>query len=68
MGSISRFSSSNKLARYAGIAPVVIGSGDKHTNHKCGQGNRQLHQLFYQLACRQIGVKRGSKQPNHPQS
>ncbi|MFC9775337.1 IS110 family RNA-guided transposase [Paenibacillus chitinolyticus] len=66
IGDISRFGSSDKLARFAGIAPVLIGSGDKHKDHKCRQGNRELHQLFYQLACRQIGVKRGSKEPNNP--
>ncbi|WP_245856218.1 IS110 family transposase [Paenibacillus rigui] len=66
IGDINRFSSPEKLARFAGIAPVFKGSGDKGSFKKCKQGNRTLHELFYRLACRQIGTKRGSKEPNNP--
>jgi transposase len=66
IGCIDRFANANKLARFAGIAPVINGSGDNHSYKKCKKGNRELHELFYALACRQIGTKRGSKAPNHP--
>ncbi|MFD0677394.1 IS110 family transposase [Paenibacillus sp. GCM10027630] len=66
IGAIERFISAGKLARFAGIAPVVKGSADNHKHYKCKQGNRGLHELFYRLACRQIGVKKGSKEPNNP--
>jgi transposase len=66
IGDIRRFGTADKLARYSGIAPVVSGSGDRHRHYKCNQGNRVLHELFYRLACRQIGVIKGSKQPNNP--
>jgi transposase len=66
IGNIHRFTSPEKLARFAGVAPVVYGSGDNHKHYKCKQGNRVLHELFYRLACRQIGTKRGSKEPNNP--
>jgi transposase len=66
IGNVSRFTSSEKLARFSGIAPVFRGSGDNGKYYKCKQGNRALHELFYRLACRQIGTKRGSKEPNNP--
>ncbi|TXK75448.1 IS110 family transposase [Paenibacillus sp. N3.4] len=66
IGSIGRFSNADKLANFSGIAPVLYGSGDKHKHYKCKQGNRALHELFYRLACRQIGTKRGSGEPNNP--
>lgn len=65
IGDITRFANANKLARYAGIAPVIIGSGDNHKKKKCRLGNRDTHDLFYRLACRQIGTKKGSKEPNN---
>lgn len=66
IGNINRFANAEKLARFAGIAPVFRGSGDNGKYYKCKQGNRALHELFYRLACRQIGTKRGSKEPNNP--
>lgn len=66
IGNINRFADSAKLARFAGIAPVFRGSGDNGKYYKCKQGNRALHELFFRLACRQIGTKRGSKEPNNP--
>jgi hypothetical protein len=66
IGNISRFASPEKLARFSGVAPILVGSGDKHKHYKCKQGNRALHELFYRLACRHIGTKRGSKEPNSP--
>jgi transposase len=66
IGNIDRFTSPEKLARFTGIAPILVGSGDRHKHYKCKQGNRRLHELFYRLACRQINVARGSGKPNNP--
>ncbi|WP_240420266.1 transposase [Paenibacillus periandrae] len=66
IGHIGRFKHADSLACFAGIAPILVGSGDSHRHYKCKQGNRELHELFYRLACRQIGAKRGSREPNHP--
>lgn len=66
IGDIQRFPNANKLARYAGIAPVHFGSGGKGKDHKSKQGNRTLHALFYQLAIQQIQVAKESKKPRNP--
>ncbi|MNW44704.1 Transposase IS116/IS110/IS902 family protein [compost metagenome] len=66
IGDIHRFSSPNKLARFAGIAPVTVGSGNKHRNHKSKQGNRVLHDIIKSLAVRQIAVTRGKREPRNP--
>jgi len=52
IGDIKKFTSSDKLARYAGIAPVSYSSGKKDTQHANECGNRQLNSLFYNLAVR----------------
>ena len=66
IGDIKRFASADKLARLAGIAPTAFGSGEnggRGDNHKkCKQGNRVLHELFYQLAVQQVHkTKSGTK-------
>lgn len=66
IGNIHRFSKPSKLARYAGIAPVLFGSGGKETYHKSQQGNRNLHHIFYNLAVQQVQVCKGSKTPRNP--
>jgi transposase len=53
---IHRFATPDKLARFAGIAPIAVGSGNKHRNYKCKQGNRELHDIIKVLAIRQIAV------------
>jgi transposase len=65
---IHRFKTSDKLAKHAGIAPVPNYSGgeDKKRHYKNKLDNRDLHDLFYDLAIRQLGVKRGTKEPNNP--
>lgn len=65
IGDIRRFSSADKLARFAGIAPVSFGSGGKSKNIKSKQGNRELHSIIYFLAVRQIGVDRTTKNPRN---
>jgi transposase len=67
IGDIWRFSSADKLARFAGIAPVIMGSGGKTKNYKSKQGNRKLHGIFYFLAVQQVQISKGSsKKPRNP--
>ncbi|MBJ6364341.1 transposase, partial [Paenibacillus sp. GCM10012307] len=66
IGDIHRFASPDKLARFAGIAPIAVGSGNKHRNYKSKQGNRELHDIFKTLAIRQIAVTRTKKEPRNP--
>jgi len=66
IGEIERFSHADKLARYAGIAPVHVGSGGKGKDYKSKQGNRTLHALLYQLAIQQIQVAKETKKPRNP--
>ncbi len=65
IGDVRRFPNANKLARFAGIAPVYFGSGGKGKEHKSKQGNRALHALFYNLAVQQVQVAKGSKLPRN---
>lgn len=66
IGDIHRLSSPDKLARFAGIAPITVGSGNKHRNYKSKQGNRELHDTIKALAIRQIAVTRTKKEPRNP--
>ena len=66
IGDVLRFPNANKLARFAGIAPVYFGSGGKGMEQKSKQGNRALHALFYNLAVQQVQVAKGSKLPRNP--
>lgn len=66
IGDVRRFPNANKLARFAGIAPVYFGYGGKGKTHKSKQGNRALHALFYNLAVQQVQVAKGSKMPRNP--
>ncbi|HDR7640573.1 Transposase [Bacillus wiedmannii] len=66
IGDVRRFPNANKLARFAGIAPVYFGSGGKGKTYKSKQGNRALHALFYNLAVQQVQVAKGSKMPRNP--
>lgn len=65
IGDIRRFPNADKLARYAGIAPVKFSSANKGKEQSNRQGNRQLHGLFYFLAVTMVSVPK-SGFPNHP--
>ncbi|MEK8129905.1 IS110 family transposase [Paenibacillus filicis] len=65
IGDIHRFPSAEKLARFAGVAPILCGSGNKVRNYKSKQGNRELHDVFKALAIRQIAVTRTKKEPRN---
>lgn len=54
---IQRFSNANKLANYAGIAPINHSSGGKGKDEQNkSQGNRDLYAVVYFLAIQQICV------------
>lgn len=63
---IHRFATPDKLARFAGVAPIAVGSGNKHRHYKSKQGNRELHDILKALAIRQIAVTRTKKEPRNP--
>ena len=52
---IDRFSSSNKLAKYAGLAPRKKSSGKKDRDVKDRSGNRRLNNAIHRIALTQIG-------------
>jgi len=57
IGDISRFKSADKLANYAGVAPICFSSGGKGKNvQNKNQGNRELYSVLYLLAMQQIHV------------
>ncbi|WP_313585305.1 transposase [Lacrimispora sp.] len=65
IGDIRRFSNADKLARFAGVAPVKFSSAGKGKEQSSRQGNRQLHGLFYFLAVTMVSVPKNGT-PNHP--
>ena len=50
IGDISRFSSSAKLARYTGCAPIPVYSSDKERHRLHRGGNRRLNSVLYTAA------------------
>lgn len=66
IGDISRFSNADKLARFAGIAPVKFSSAGKGKEEKSKQGNRTLHGIFYFMAVQMVQTSRGSNIPRNP--
>lgn len=63
IGDIQRFSTSDKLARFAGVAPIHFTSAGKGKEQRSKQGNRILNATLYFLAVQLISV-RGEKQRN----
>jgi hypothetical protein len=66
IGDIRRFANPNKLAKYAGIAPVKFSSAGKGKQQMSEQGRRELNKVFYMLAIQQIQISKGSKTPRNP--
>lgn len=58
IGYVNRFSNANKLAKFAGIAPVNFSSAGKGKDRKSKQGNRELFATLYFLAVQQIQVSK----------
>jgi transposase len=65
IGDIRRFPNADKLARFAGVAPVKFSSAGKGKEQSSKQGNRQLHGLFYFLAVSMVTVPKSGR-PNQP--
>ena len=65
IGDIDRFPNPDKLARFAGIAPVLFSSAGKGKEESSKQGNRVLHGIFYFLAVQLVQVSASGK-PRHP--
>ncbi|KEQ24915.1 hypothetical protein ET33_06010 [Paenibacillus tyrfis] len=59
IGDIRRFSNVDKLARFAGIAPVRFSLGGKGKDKASGKGNRVLNAIFHNLAVQQVQVAKG---------
>ena len=66
IGDVWRFGSADKLARFAGVAPVRFSSAGKGKDQKSKQGNRELHSILYFLAIQQVQVAKVSGKPRNP--
>lgn len=55
IGTIYRFATQEKLARYAGLAPVAKSSGQRARMYTDTGGNRKLNRAIHQVALSQIG-------------
>lgn len=64
IGDINRFSSANKLAKCAGIAPTKKSSGKKLRHKKTKGGRRRLNATIYYIALTQIGKDRAGNPKN----
>lgn len=66
IGDITRFSSADKLAKYAGLTPSQNSSGGRGKERNQRQGNRALNKILWGLAVRQVQTARTSKKPLNP--
>jgi transposase len=64
IGDIQRFANADKLARFAGIAPVHFSSAGKGKEQRSKQGNRVLNATLYFLAVQLLSVRGGK--PRNP--
>lgn len=58
IGSVEKFSSADKLARHAGIAPVDHSSGSRNRQKRSQTGDRRLNAAIHTIALNQIGIDR----------
>lgn len=65
IGDIKRFPNANKLAQFAGIAPLHLSSSGKGKDMATKQGNRRLQATIYFLAIQMIQVS-SKRTPRHP--
>ena len=56
IGDIKRFSNANKLAQFAGIAPLHLSSSGKGKDLATKQGNRRLQATIYFIAIQMVQV------------
>ena len=64
IGDINRFPNADKLAKFAGVAPVKFSSAGKGEDHASKQGNRRLQSIFYFLAIQMIQVTKNGTPRN----
>jgi len=60
IGDINRFPNADKLARFAGIAPVLFSSAGKGKEQRSKQGNRVLNAILYFLAVQLVSARGGT--------
>jgi len=65
IGDIKRFGNANKLAQFAGIAPLHLSSSGKGKDLATKQGNRRLQAIIYFLAIQMIQIS-SKGTPRHP--
>ena len=65
IGNINRFSNKDKLARYAGIAPVSFSSGNHDKEKRNEYGNRTLNNYIYYLAIRSVSTGKNKDTPTN---
>jgi len=65
IGDIKRFSNANKLAQFAGIAPLHLSSSGKGKDMATKQGNRRLQATIYFLAVQMVQIS-SKGTPRHP--
>ena len=56
IGDIKRFPNANKLAQFAGIAPLHLSSSGKGKDVATKQGNRRLQATIYFLAIQMVQI------------
>lgn len=56
IGDINRFSNADKLAQFAGIAPLKLSSAGKGKDRASKQGNRRLQATIYFLAIQMVQI------------
>jgi len=67
IGDIKRYKSADKLASFAGVAPIYQGSAGKGKNYQNKSlGNRELYHVLYFLAIQQVHIDR-KKNPRNPE-
>jgi len=66
IGDVARFTSADKLAKYAGLTPSQMSSGGTGKERNQRQGNRALYKILWGLAVRQVQTARTSKKPLNP--
>ncbi len=66
IGNIERFPNSDKLAKFAGIAPVKFSSAGKGKDQRSRQGNRTLNGIFHFLAIQLVQISASGK-ARHPE-
>ncbi len=68
IGDVTRFRHVDQFLAFAGIAPVVMGTGGNETRLRSKFGRRDLLALFHRIACTQLVVHARSKEPRNPEA